>query len=155
MLNLKQAVVAVRRTEPLRHVLVLRLLAGLPLLGIGVQHLVGTAPLLPILQEAGIPFPELNAAIAPGMEVLAGLLLLSGLFGRVGGLIGANSMVVALYTHAVADWADEPPLLLPVAVLAGALYVVARGSGRYSFDAAASQTGSEDAKAMPATAATS
>lgn len=137
MLNLKQAIDAVRRTEPDRHIVLLRLLAGVPLLAIGVQHLTGAAPLLPILIEAGIPFPELNAALAPVMEVLAGVLLLSGFLGRVGGLIGANSMVVALYTHAVADWADEPPLLLPVAVLAGALYVVARGSGGYSFDAGA------------------
>ena len=81
--------------------------------------------------------PELNATVAPLAEILAGLLLVSGGFARVGGLLAAATMVVALYAHVVADWADEPPVALPLAVLAGALYVLVRGAGAFSLDAAA------------------
>jgi putative oxidoreductase len=106
-----------------------RIVAAVPLLGIGFQHLLGIAPIEPILEGAGLPFPELGAAVAPAGEVLAGLLLLLGLFPRIGGLVAVGSMLGALVAHARFDWADEPPLALPILVLAFAALVVVKGPG--------------------------
>ncbi len=125
---------SLRRTTPLKHVIVARLIAGLPLAGLGFMHLIGAAPMKPILEAAKIPLPDLNAVVAPIFEVLAGLLLLTGAFSRVGGLIGAGTMAVAMYAHLTADWPDEPPIVLPIAVLAGCLYVLWRGGGAWSMD---------------------
>ncbi len=125
---------ALLSTRPLKHMIVARLIAGLPLVGIGAMHLAGAAPMRPILEAAGIPMPGLNAALAPLMEILAGALLLSGTAVRVGAVIAAISMAVALYAHAVADWQDEPPVVLPLAVLLAALYVLVRGAGAWSVD---------------------
>ena len=126
-----------------------RAVAALPLLGIGFLHASGAAPLLPILHGTPIPFPELNAVVGTGMELLAGVLLALGVFARLGGVIAAGSMAVALVAHATFapytpvgasqpfTWPDEPSLLLPLVVLAAASWVVLRGAGRFSLDAGA------------------
>jgi len=130
---------ALLSTRPLKHIIVARLIAGLPLVGIGAMHLAGAAPMRPILEAAGIPMPGLNATLAPLMEILAGALLLSGAAARVGAAIAVLSMAVALYAHTVADWQDEPPVVLPLAVLLAALYVLARGAGAWSVDLGATR----------------
>jgi len=133
------ALESVRRTRPMKHVLITRLIAGLPLAGISVMHLVGAAPLKPILEAAKIPMPDVNAILAPVLGVLAGLMLLSGAFARVGAAIACGSMAVALYAHLTADWPDEPPIVLPIAVLAASLYVLWRGGGAWSVDGRSSK----------------
>jgi len=84
------ALQSVRRTRPLKHVLIARLIAGFPLLGLNIMHLIGAAPLRPILDAANIPMPGINTILAPVLGVLAGLLLLSGAFARIGAAIGAR-----------------------------------------------------------------
>ena len=111
-----------------------RLIAGLPLLLIGVQHATGMAPMLPILEGAKIPMPELNAMVAPIFEIIAGALLLSGFFARIGALIAMGAMSMATYTHLVFDWADEPPIALPIVVMAAAIFIVIKGAGAWSID---------------------
>lgn len=130
-----EAVAFMTKTEALKHVIVARLIAGVPLLGIGVMHLIGAAPMRPILEGAGIPLPGLNAVVAPLVEVAAGLMLLAGAGARIGGVLGAVTMLAALYAHAVFTWDDEPPIVLPIAVLAACLYVAWRGGGAWSVDA--------------------
>lgn len=125
-----------------------RLLCGIPLLSIGLQHLIGTAPMLPILEGAGLPFPELTAIVAPVIEVIAATLLLLGLTPRIAGLAAAGSMIGAIYAHVQFDWADEPPMALPVAMLVAALLVAARGSGVWALGNRASG----DASPAPAEA---
>ena len=112
-----------------------RLAAAVPLLAIGLQHLTGAAPMQPILEGAGLPFPELGAVAAPIVEVVAGVLLLLGLFPRIGGLMAMGSMAGALVAHARFDWADEPPLVLPIAVLLFAALVTAKGPGAWAIRA--------------------
>ncbi len=131
---------SIRRTRPLKHVLIARLSAGLPLLGLNIMHLIGAAPLRPILEAAKIPMPGVNAILAPVLGGLAGLMLLSGAFARVGAAIGCGSMAVALYAHVTADWPDEPPIVLPIAVLAASLYVLWRGGGAWSVDGTSGRT---------------
>ena len=126
-----------RRTDPARTLLLARLLAAVPLVGIGLQHLTGAAPLAPILESACLPWPELSATVAPLGQLLAGALLAVGFWARLAGLLGAVQMVVALYTQVVVDWTEEPPLLLPIVVLAASLAVLWRGAGPWSLDRAA------------------
>jgi uncharacterized membrane protein YphA (DoxX/SURF4 family) len=129
------AFAALRRTRPIKHMLIPRLIAGLPLVGIAAMHLVGAAPMKPILEAAKIPLPDLNAVVAPIVEIVAGLLILSGAFARIGAVLACGTMAVAIYSHMVADWPDEPPIILPIAVLLAALYVLWRGGGAWSVDA--------------------
>lgn len=124
----------IRRTSNQRHVLIPRFIAGAPLLAIGAMHLTGAAPMRPILEAAGIPLVELNAVAAPIFEVLAGLMLLSGGLARLGGALAIGSMSVAIYAHIVADWADEPPIALPIAVWLASAYILWKGGGAWSLD---------------------
>ena len=94
---------SIRNTRPLKHVVIARLVAGLPLSGISVMHLIAAAPLKPILQAAQIPIPDLNAILAPVLVLLAGLMLLSGAFARIGAAIACGLMSVALNAHVTAN----------------------------------------------------
>jgi len=120
-----------------------RLIAALPLIAIGIGHLVEPGSFRLILEGAGIPMPELNLIIAPAAEVVAGVLLLVGLYARGGGLLAASTMLVALYSHAVIDPSifpetmAMPPIILPLVVLASALWVAYAGAGRWSLDSKA------------------
>lgn len=123
-----------RQTESLKHLIVVRLIAGLPLVAIGLMHITGAAPMRPILDAASIPLPGINAIVAPLAQVVAGSLILIGAWARVGALLASGAMVVAIYAHLAADWADEPPIVLPIAVLFAALYILWRGAGARSLD---------------------
>ena len=122
------------KTLPSKPIAIIRIIAALPLLAIGMQHLTGAAPMLPVLKGAGIPFPELNAIFAPIFEVLAGVLLISGGFARIGALIAIGAMAAVIYSHLVFDWVDEPPVLLPIAILVMAGIVLIKGAGDWSVD---------------------
>ena len=131
----------VRANRRERYLIIPRLIAALPLIGIGIGHLVDRGSFVAMLDASSIPMPEINSLVAPGVEVLAGLLLLLGLFARLGGLTAAATMVVALYSHLVIDPASlpegvmMPPLALPLAVLVSAAVVAWRGGGAFSLDA--------------------
>jgi uncharacterized membrane protein YphA (DoxX/SURF4 family) len=129
-LNMKQ----ITQTTNQKSAAIARVLIALPLLAIGTQHLIGVAPLEPILRGAGIPFPELNAIVGPVMQILAGVFLISGYFARVGAALTIPAMGMAVYTHLVHNWADEPPLALPVALIILSVYVLWKGAGSWSFD---------------------
>ena len=111
-----------------------RLLAGVPLLLISIQHATGMAPMKPILVGAGIPMADLNAAVAPIFEIIAALLLLSGFFARIGALITMGAMVMATYTHLVFDWETEPPVVLPIVIFLAAAFILVKGAGAFSLD---------------------
>lgn len=129
-----------RATRPYRHLLLARIVAGVPLLGLGLAHaLVPEAPMRPLVEAAGIPFAGLVSPIGVAIEIVAGLLLLLGLWARVGGLLAIPIMLGAVYAHLVIDvWPNgpenEPPIALPVAVLVCAAYILWRGAGRWSLD---------------------
>lgn len=136
---------SIRQTEAQWGGPIARLVAGLPLLLIGVQHLTGAAPLEPILRGTPIPFPELNALAASIMEPVAALLLLSGGFARIGGLLGLGAMAGAFVSHltfeayeridgSVFAWPDEPSIALPIGVTVACLYVLFAGGGKFSLD---------------------
>ena len=130
-----------RATEPYRHTLLPRVVAGVPLLVSGLTHIfVPEAPLEPLVEAAGFPFAAVVAPIAIAVKIVAGILLLLGQWARIGGFLGVAMMLGALYAHLVIDvWPnapemEEPPLVLPIAVLLSAAYVLWRGAGRWSLD---------------------
>ena len=129
------AIRTVIATDPLKHMVIARLIAGAPLAVFGVMHLVSEeAAMRPILEAANIPLPGLNAALAPIVEIVAGLLMLTGLLTRLGAFLGAITMIVAIYAHVVADWPNEPPMVIAIIVLAASLYLLWRGVGAWSVD---------------------
>ncbi|MCH9057618.1 MAG: DoxX family protein [Planctomycetes bacterium] len=141
---------AIRKTCGCRHMIVPRLLAGLPLTAFGVMHLTGAMPMRPLLEAAGIPAPGLMAIVAPLAQLVAGLLLLSGAFARIGGMLAAGAMVGAIMTHVKipndqwpvpttdatqGPW-PEPTFMMYLAILIAlcSVYVLVRGGGAWSID---------------------
>lgn len=124
-----------------------RVIAGLPLLVFGVMHLSGAAPMRPILEAAGMPMPEVGAVVAPIVQVVGGLSLISGAFARIGALLAIGSMLGAIYAHLQIPsdgWPEsnggpqEPPLIyLAVAIALLSLVTLVVGAGRWSIDARA------------------
>jgi uncharacterized membrane protein YphA (DoxX/SURF4 family) len=133
---------ALRRTEPHRHVLVARLIAGLPLLAFGLAHVfVPEASMLALVEEMGAPAAGVVAPLAVAVEIVAAALLLAGALARLGAVAAIGVMAGAVYAHLVIDvWPNgaenEPPLALPLAVIVASAYVLWRGAGRWSVDRA-------------------
>ncbi len=128
-----------RRTTPEFSLLIIRILASIPLIAIGAQHLIGTAPMQPILEGAGFPLVAFFALLVPILEVIVGLAMAIGIFARVGAIVTVGIMAGAVYAHLQHDWQDEPVILLPLGVMIGALIIVWRGAGAFSADLAASR----------------
>jgi putative oxidoreductase len=81
--------------------------------------------------------PEFLAYGVPVGEILAPLLVLAGVFGRIGGLIMAFNMLMAIWLANGGDifaLGEQGGLKieLPLLYLCGALAVFFAGSGRYS-----------------------
>ena len=130
-----------RATTDHRHLLVARIVAGVPLVMTALSHIfVPEAPLRPLVEAAGFPLAAVLSPVAIGVKIAAGCSLLLGLWARIGGFLGAGMMLGALYAHLVIDvWPNapevpEPPLIAPISVLVAAAYVLWRGAGRYSLD---------------------
>lgn len=127
-----------RHTTADKRVAVLRIVGGLPLLVFGAMHLVDPEPFRQILEASGLPFVELNLIAAPLTEVVAGLLLITGYYARMGGLLGATTMLTAAYSTLVlsqlGSGPEVPAMALPLAVLAISTLVLWRGAGAWSLD---------------------
>ncbi|MEM9481507.1 MAG: DoxX family protein, partial [Verrucomicrobiota bacterium] len=81
---------------------VIRVIVALPILIIGVNHLISPeAAMQPLLEAAGLPLPELTAKVAPVLEILGALSLLSGAFARVGAVLLSGAMAAATATHLI------------------------------------------------------
>ncbi len=91
------------------------------------------------LTAANIPFHAFNMWFVPLTETAVGLLLLLGLFSRIGGLIIIGLMLVATYVHLVVNDPTLFPLqptepIIPVIAIGAAVYVLWRGGGAWSAD---------------------
>lgn len=126
-----------RRTGSTKWLIVPRLVVALPLVVFGSFHLTGMTPLMEILLRAGIPLPEINYYLAPVVMVLSGLSVGLGFYARIGALAASFSMLVATYSKLVIEeWPGtmQPPLALPLVVLAACVIVLILGAGKWSFD---------------------
>ena len=90
---------------------------------------------------------DLNVWAASATELIAGILLLSGLFTRVGGFLGIATMVPAVIaTLTIAGLDPEnlpggltevpfvPPLPLPIVTMVTSLVALVLGGGKFSLD---------------------
>ena len=128
-----------RHTTSARHLALLRLVAAVPLVGIGAQHVLGSAPMLPILEGARFPLAAFFAVLVPWLEIAAGLSLAVGFFARPAALVSLVIMGAAVYAHVVHDWADEPVIVLPLVVALCVAQVLWGGARAFSIDFAASE----------------
>lgn len=128
---------SIRETGSQRWLLAPRLIAALPLAGVGLAHMSGVTPLMEILERAAIPLPAVNYFIAPIIMVIAGVSLGTGYFARIGAALGAAAMLVATYSKLVIEvWPGSipMPIALPIVVLAACLVVLWKGAGALSAD---------------------
>jgi uncharacterized membrane protein YphA (DoxX/SURF4 family) len=138
---------AITKTTDNKLLIIPRILAGLPMLVFGVLHFVKPDHFREIMIASGIPMVDVNLYAAPTALVIGGVLLLIGLFTRVGGLLGIATMAVAIYSTVIlsgmavgdlpggfTEIPKVPPLPLPVVVTVASLVVVVTGGGSWSLD---------------------
>lgn len=94
----------VTATQPHRHLVVPRLVAGLPLFAIGLMHIADPdLRMEPLVEAAGFPLTSILAPLAVAMEIAAGLTLLLGACARIGALLAVAVMSGAVYAHIAID----------------------------------------------------
>ncbi len=143
---------ALTKTTNQKHIAIIRILAGAPLLMFGIMHLTGAMPMKPLIEAAGLPMPGITAIIAPLAQVLAGILLLSGAFARVGAVVAIATMFGALITHmkipndqwptpseidpAIMVPGAEPTFMMAIAaiIILTSAFVILKGAGAWSVD---------------------
>jgi len=143
---------ALTKTTNQKHLAILRIIAGAPLVMFGIMHLTGAAPMEPLVEAAGLPMPGVTAIVAPLAQLLAGLLLISGAFTRIGALIAIPVMLGGLITNlkipndqwptpsdldpAIMVPGAEPAMLTPLAIVVILLsaYILFKGAGAWSVD---------------------
>jgi putative oxidoreductase len=82
------------------------------------------------VSSLGFPVPVVFAAVASLVEFVGGLLFAAGYYTRYVALLIVINMSVAVYRHLISDMRYE----LAALFLLIAVYILARGAGRYSFD---------------------
>lgn len=132
------------KTSPIKHMVAVRIFAGGPLAFFGLMHITNQMPMAPLLEAAGLPtIMAIPAALA---EFVAGVMLLAGAVTRLGGVIAIGTMLGAVVTHIKIPsdgWPlenggpQEPPLMfVAIAVILFSAYLIFRGGGKWSVDAA-------------------
>jgi uncharacterized membrane protein YphA (DoxX/SURF4 family) len=128
-----------QQTTPRKIILLPRLVAGVPLVVFSAMHFMNPQHLRAILTAAGVPMVEVNIWAASSAEMLGGVLLLTGFFARVGGLLGVGTMVPAILTTvrlaSLPDAPTVPPLPVPIMVLVASAIVMVLGGGAWGGDA--------------------
>ena len=118
-----------------------RALLALLFIPAGFAKLTGFAGTVGYIASKGVPFPELAAAAAVGIELGLGMLLLIGWQARWAALgIAFFTVVVSFIFHNF--WAvpadqvmqQQQAFFKNIAVVGGLLTVVAWGAGAWSFD---------------------
>ena len=126
-------------TTPRKIILLPRLFAGVPLVVFSAMHFMNPQHLREILTAGGVPMVEVNIWAASSAETLGGVLLLTGFFARVGGLLGVGTMMPAILTTvrlaSLPDAPTVPPLPVPSMVLVASTIVMVLGGGAWSGDA--------------------
>jgi uncharacterized membrane protein YphA (DoxX/SURF4 family) len=132
-----------QRTTPRKLILLPRLLAGVPLVVFSAMHFMNPQHFRDILTAGGVPMVDVSVWGASVAEMVGGVLLLTGFFARIGGLLGVGTMAPAILTTvklaSVPDGPMVPPLALPIVVLVASAVVLVLGGGAWSVDARRSE----------------
>jgi putative oxidoreductase len=122
--------------------LLARLLMAALFLPAGISKIGGFAGTAGYIGSVGLPLPEVGAAIAILVEVVAPILLIVGLFTRPAALVLAVfTLVASVFFHAYwsvpAEQAFMQSLLFwkNIGVVGGLLAITAFGAGAFSLDA--------------------
>jgi len=124
-----------------------RLIAGGILTFFSLKHFGDPQHFANIMTAAGFPMVELNVWAASATELIAGILLLTGFFARIGGLLGIATMVPAVIATLTIAGLDPtnlpggltevpfvPPLPLPIVTMLMSIIVLIVGGGKFSVD---------------------
>ena len=136
-----------QRTTDKPFPIVPRLVAGGILTFFSLKHFGNPEHFANIMTAAGFPMVQLNVWAASATELLAGLLLLSGFFTRVGGFLGIATMIPAIIATLTINGLDPqnlpggltevpfiPPLPLPIVTTVTSLVALIVGGGKFSVD---------------------
>ena len=136
-----------------------RLIAGGILTFFSLKHFGDPEHFRHIMTAAGFPMVDLNVWAASATELLAGILLLSGFFARIGGLLGIATMIPAIIATLKIAGLDAgnlpggltevpfvPPLPLPIVTMVMSVIVLAVGAGKFSIDKMMTATKSNDSQ---------
>ncbi len=122
--------------------LLARLLLAALFLPAGISKIGGFAGTAGYIGSVGLPLPEVGAALAILIEVIAPILLIIGLFTRPAALVLAVfTLVASVFFHAYwsvpAEQAFMQSLLFwkNIGVVGGLLAIAAFGAGAFSVDA--------------------
>jgi uncharacterized membrane protein YphA (DoxX/SURF4 family) len=152
-----------------KSVLLLRLMAGGVFLSEGILKFVYTNQGVGRFTKLGMPFPAVTADVVACLEIVGGLLLLTGLLTRLISVPFIIEMVVAILSTKIALYLGTSPLPLPPALpkvgmwavlhesrsdyahIMTTIFLLVNGPGKWSLDALL-----QDKKAsVPASARTS
>jgi putative oxidoreductase len=159
-----------------RSVLLMRLMAGGVFLSEGILKFVYTNQGVGRFTKLGMPFPHMTATFIGSLEIVGGLLLITGLFTRVIAVPFIIEMVVAILSTKISLYLGTSPLPLPpapptvgfwavmhetrsdYAQILTSIFLLVVGPGRWSLDAvlrraheaARAEPRSDDLRALPA-----
>ena len=102
-------------TDGARSILVLRLMAGGVFLWEGILKFVYANQGVGRFTKLGMPFPHLTANFVAGVEIIGGLLLLSGLMTRLIAVPLIIEMIVAMLSTKISLYLGTSPLPPPPA----------------------------------------
>ena len=129
------------QTDHSKTTIIIRLMVGFVFLSEGIQKF-----LFPALRGAGrfekigLPSPEFLGTFVGSFEIICGALILLGLFTRLAAIPTLIIMLVAIATtksEVLANdgfWAMMHGSRTDWAMLLGSLFLIIKGSGRWSFD---------------------
>jgi uncharacterized membrane protein YphA (DoxX/SURF4 family) len=136
-----------------KSILLLRLMAGGVFFWEGILKFVYTNQGVGRFTKLGLPFPHFTANFVGGLEIVGGLLLLSGLATRLIALPFIFEMIVAILTTKISLFLGTSPLPLPpappkvgfwavlheirsdYAQILTSIFLLVNGPGRWSLDA--------------------
>jgi putative oxidoreductase len=89
-----------------------------------------------VWKRIAFPFPLLMAYLAKGAEFFGGLLVLVGMFTRVGALLIAFTMFIATVTANMGkNWDVDGTITVSICIMA--LIIIYWGGGKYALDSLA------------------
>ena len=147
---------AIQKTTAAKWPVIPRLIAGGILVFFSIKHFGDPEHFREILTAAQFPMIDLNVKAASATELLAGVLLLSGFFTRIGGFFGIATMVPAIIATVIIAGLDPanlpgglaevpfvPPLPLPIVTLVLSAIALIVGGGALSVDYAMTKKSAE------------
>ena len=154
-------------TDGPRSILFLRLMAGGVFFWEGILKFVYTNQGVGRFAKLGIPYPHITANFVGGLEIVGGLLLLSGLATRLIAIPFVIEMIVAILSTKISLYLGTSPLPLPpappkigiwavlheirsdYAQILTTLFLLVNGPGKWSLDAMLGRSKFRETRSLP------